>query len=161
MRATISASSPCWARRWASASSAYGVDWPTVSAIVSASVVVFVFLVWVRPRLFRSWRLLELCLHAGKRFPATRALVDAVRCANWARHYELPTYVVARLRVEADLLTGGQDRGKIAEGERGWREHFRAMLADEHRLARGDGWIGAADEPRDTRSRPRFRIACP
>jgi hypothetical protein len=122
----------------------YGVDWPMVSAIVSASVVVFVFLVWVRPRIFRSWRLLELCLHAGKRFAGTRALVDAVRCALWARHYELPTYVVARLRVEAELLTGGKDRGKTAEGERGWREHFRAMLADDHRLARADGWIGAA-----------------
>ena len=126
----------------------YGVDWATVSAIVSASALTFVFLVWVRPRIFRSWRLLELCLHSGKRFTATRSLGDALWCFRNAQHYELPTYIVARLRVEAELLTGGKEREETAEGERSWREHFRAMLADEHRLARADGSVRADDDSR-------------
>jgi hypothetical protein len=55
---------------------------------------------------------------------------------------------VARLRVEAELLTGGKERDTTAEGERSWREHFRAMLADEHRLARADGSVRAGDDSR-------------
>jgi hypothetical protein len=124
----------------------YEFDWGPISAIVPVSVLFFVFLVWLRPRIFRSWRLLELCLHSGKRFTAMRSLGDALWCFRNARHHDLPTYIVARLRVEAELLTGGEDWGKTVEGERSWREHFRAMVADERRLARADGSVRAADD---------------
>ena len=125
-----------------------GATWQTMSTIVPAAAVVVVVLAWLRPRIFPTWRLLELCLCAGQRFPVIRSIDDAVRCFWWAawrrRGYGLRTFHVARLRVEAELLTGGTDhRGDDASAsERGWREHLAAML-DERPLMRQMGRDGS------------------
>ncbi|OLD39882.1 MAG: hypothetical protein AUI57_01550 [Candidatus Rokubacteria bacterium 13_1_40CM_2_68_8] len=127
--------------------------WQTISRILPAAAVVFAFLAWLRPRVFPTWRLLELCLYAGQRFPVTRSIDDALYCFWWAawrrRGCRLRTFDVARLRVEAELLTGGKDRGGAASAERRWREHLEAML-NERRLMQ---YTSPAD--------PRFRTEIP
>ncbi|MGH7391505.1 MAG: hypothetical protein ACREM3_18900 [Candidatus Rokuibacteriota bacterium] len=124
-----------------------GFPWQTVSTLVPAAFILLVFLAWLRPRVFPTWRLLELCLCANQRFPATRAIDDAVRCWWRGRPYGLRAYTVARLRVEADLLTGGDDRGGAAEAERSWGQHLHAMVANDRWLGRGaPGADGEADD---------------
>jgi len=106
--------------------------WQTVLKNLPAAAIVFGFLVWLRPRVFPTWRLLELCLYPGQRFPVTRSIDDALYCFWWVvwrrRGYGLRSFDVARLRVEAEILTGGKDRGDAASGEHSWRGHLHAML---------------------------------
>jgi hypothetical protein len=114
-----------------------GATWQAVSTAITAAAIVFAVLAWLRPRLFPTWRLLELCLCAGQRFPVLRSVDDALRCYWWVawrrRGLGLRSWDVARLRVEAEVLTGGKDRGDAAATERDWGEHLAAML-DERRL---------------------------
>jgi hypothetical protein len=112
--------------------------WQTIFKNLPAAAIVFAFLVWLRPVVFPTWRLLELCLYHGQRFPVTRSIDDALYCFWWVlwrrRGHGLRCFDVARLRVEAEILTGGKDRGEAASGERRWIEHLKAML-DERRLS--------------------------
>lgn len=114
-----------------------GATAQTISTILTVAAIVFAFFVWLRPHLFPTWRLLELCLYPGQRFPGLRSIDDTLYCFWWAawrrRGYGLTTFDVARLRVEAEILTGGKDRGEAASAERSWRGHLKAML-NERRL---------------------------
>src|SRR5262245_18354808 len=114
-----------------------GFNWQTISTAVPALAVAYIFLAWLRPGVFKAWRLLELCLYKGRRFPATRSLLATVWCfaKAWSRRsYGVRTFHVARLRVEAQILTTGLGGGpRDVASERGWREHVAAML-NERRL---------------------------
>jgi hypothetical protein len=114
-----------------------GVTWQTISTVVPAVAVAYIFLTWLRPRVFPAWRLLELSLYEGWRLPVTRSILPTLWCFTkaWSRRgYGVRTFQVARLRVEAQILTGGLDgRAEDAASERGWREHLAAML-HERRL---------------------------
>ena len=113
-----------------------GVAWQTISTVVPALAVVYVVLAWLRPRVFPTWRLLELSLYAERRFPVTRSILPSLWCAGTAwqrRHHGVSAFLVARLRVEAELLTGDLDGRDETASERGWRDHLAAML-DERRL---------------------------
>jgi hypothetical protein len=120
--------------------------WDTILKSLPAAAIVFAFLVWARPRVFPTWRLLEQCLYARQRFPITRSLDDALYCFWWAvwrrRGYGLTTFDVARLRVEAEILTGGKDRGAAASGEPSWHAHLQTML-NPRRLLESAGRPGA------------------
>jgi hypothetical protein len=112
--------------------------WDTILKSLPPAAIVFAFLVWLRPRVFPTWRLLEQCLYARQRFPITRSLDDALYCFWWAiwrrRGYGLTTFDVARLRVEAEILTGGKDRGAAASGEPSWHAHLQTMLSPRRLL---------------------------
>ena len=113
-----------------------GATAQTISAILTVAAVAFALFLWLRPRIFPTWRLLELCLYTDQRFPAMRAIDDSLYCFWWAavrrRGFGLRTFDVARLRVEAELLTGGKGR-ESATAERSWQQHLEAML-DEREL---------------------------
>ena len=114
----------------------YGINWATFSAIIPAVIVALVVFSWLRVRLFPTWRLLELCLYPGKWFGAVLALfVDLLPSMWWSRRFGLRVYVVARLRIEAGLIAQGEDEPDDATNGARWRHHFRAMIADDRRLA--------------------------
>jgi hypothetical protein len=116
-----------------------GISWQTISTVVPALAVVYIFLAWLRPRVFPAWRLLELSLYKGWRLPVTRSVLPTLWCfaKAWSRRgYGVRTFHVARLRVEAQILTGGLDgHGDDAASERGWGEHLSAMLNERRLMA--------------------------
>ena len=115
----------------------HGITWQLISTVVPALAIVYIFLGWLRPRLFPAWRFLELSLYEGRRFPVTRSLPPLLWCfaKAWTRRgHRVRTFHVARLRVEAEILAGSLDGGADeAAFERGWHEHLAAML-NERRL---------------------------
>src|SRR5262249_54484639 len=108
-----------------------GFNWQAISTAVPALAVVYIFLTWLRPRVFPAWKLLEDCLYDGRRFPASRSLLPTLWCfgKGWSRRgHRVRTFHVARLRVEAQILAGGLDGPHGLASERVWQEHVAAML---------------------------------